>query len=246
MKKTLLAALAIAGFAVTTGAQAQQISYTPGDALLMFRATTGTGADKNLYINLGNLTSASFTSFNLDFASAGNILQSTFGSDWNRNTVYWGVIGGDNAVPSFTYASGSAAQTGMNADNLWQITTAIDQAFYAGVGSLATVGTVADSNGNNHGYSVFSSDAGGSPTYQDGRGFAYFDVTTIINTQTQRSLYFYGVDGDYNVLAPVTTGTVSATGTSFAVQSIPEPSTYALIGFGTLLLVMAYRRRSNA
>jgi len=239
MKKTLLAALALAGFVAINNASAQQISYTPGDTLMMFRAASGTGADKNLYINLGNLSSSSFTSFNLDFSSGGALV-TAFGSDWNRNTVLWGVIGGDNAVPNLTYGSSLAAQTGLTADNLWTITTAVDQAFYAGIGALATVGTITDNNGTSHGFSIFSSGASGSPSSQDERGFSFFDIGAIINPDSSKNLYSYSVDGDYNVLAPVTTGSVAISGTTISV--VPEPSTYALIGFGALLLVVAYRR----
>ena len=30
------------------------------------------------------------------------------------------------------------------------------------------------------------------------------------------------------------------------ISSVPEPSTYALLGFGALLLVIAYRRKANS
>ncbi len=241
MKKTILAALAIAGFVAINNASAQQISYTPGDTLMMFRATAGTGADKNLYINLGNLSSSSFTSFNLDFSSGG-ALATAFGSDWNRNTVLWGVIGGDNAVPNLTYGSSLAAQTDLTADNLWTITTAVDQAFYAGIGALATVGTITDNNGTSHGFSIFSSAASGSPSSQDERGFSFFDIGTIINPDSSKHLYSYRVNDNYDVLPPVTTGTVAISGTTISLQAAPEPSTYALLGVGALLLIVSYRR----
>ena len=245
MKKTLLAALAIAGFAVTTGAQAQQISYTPGDALLMFKATTGQGNDRNVYINLGNLTSVNFTRFNLDFSTVGNVLENTFGANWTRNTVYWGVIGGEGNTPSFTYATTRPVRSDLIADDLWMVANGVNQAFYAGTGVLASVGTITDSLGNSHGYSAFSSSASGAPSVQEEIGWGIFDVSTVINPSTEkRNLYYITVDGNYNVLSPVRTGTIEATGTTFKV--VPEPSTYALIGLGALLLMVAYRRRSNA
>jgi hypothetical protein len=51
---------------------------------------------------------------------------------------------------------------------------------------------------------------------------------------------FYSLDpvnGAGSNAAPVQGGTLS---------SVPEPSTYALFGFASLLLIIAYRRRSNA
>lgn len=97
MKKTLLALLACAGFVAVNNASAQT-GYNDGDALLFFRASAGVGADKNVVINLGNLSLGNVTGQGyapkvFNFGDNSSILSQTYGTSWfTRNDVSWGII----------------------------------------------------------------------------------------------------------------------------------------------------------
>jgi len=124
MKKTLLAALAIAGFAVATSAQAQS-NYNTGDSILFFRSTLNTtnysGAASSLLINLGSIGVAgsdyngtrNFNSININLSGNDSIVSQTYGTNWwNNPNLRWGVIGSawDNGnTDPFSYRIASVA-----------------------------------------------------------------------------------------------------------------------------------------
>jgi hypothetical protein len=71
-----------------------------------------------------------------------------------------------------------------------------------------------------------------------GAPFDYF--MSSLEGNLGEGVTFYSLDPANGVgsdATPVAGGTLS---------SVPEPSTYALFGFASLLLIIAYRRRTNA
>jgi len=242
MKKTLLAALAFAGFAAMNNASAQS-AYVDGDALLVFRASGGTGASKNIQIDLGNFSSKSFSSINLDLSSASSILGLTYGSGWySRNDISWGFIGANSADFSATLGikSGYSAPA-ISLGDLNTVQMGVDNIRLAGAMGNAGQGTV-----NGYAYSIYDTSNSGSFTAADDGGFGTVfsgTITAGINQYSTLDLYQYGTDLDAFVsLSPVMTGSASIASGVISVQAVPEPSTYALFGFGALILIVAYRR----
>lgn len=92
-------------------------TFTNGDLLLGFQATSGTGSTKNVFFNLGSGIAARD---NPTIGSIGNIsttLASVFGSSWySRSDVYFGVIGNLNGgsptgFPGTAAVAGDPSQT---------------------------------------------------------------------------------------------------------------------------------------
>jgi hypothetical protein len=160
MKKTLLAALAIAGFAAATSAQAQT-NYNTGDTLLFFRSTLNTnnniGAGNSLLINLGSIGASGtdyngtkfFSAINLDLSGNDSIVSQTFGTNWwNNANLRWGVIGSaqDNGLNTNTFSyrlSGITTPPNLNMESRVGLANAIDNAaIYAFGMPVSTTGLI--------------------------------------------------------------------------------------------------------
>lgn len=93
--KHLLTMLAVAGMTLFAS-QASATTYVAGDLLLSFRASSGTGSDKNLVVNLGQADTVyrNATSNLTNIVDVGTLLASTYGATWyNRADLFWGVAG---------------------------------------------------------------------------------------------------------------------------------------------------------
>ncbi len=122
MKKNLkllsLAALAMSGLAVTP-AMADNLNYVPGDLLMAFRLTSGTGSDQTVVARLGD--TAFFrdaTSNVLNIVNIGTLLDTTFGITagnvaWFENpNLSFGLAGvWSNATVGSTLQNGDPRQT---------------------------------------------------------------------------------------------------------------------------------------
>lgn len=96
-----LCALAVSALATGPHLDAQQVIYEPGDLLMGFRATSGTGSEQTILFNLGS--SVAFRDnpdqgivFNLN-----SLLSATYGLNWfDRADLHFGVAGvRDNRNP---------------------------------------------------------------------------------------------------------------------------------------------------
>ncbi|NBZ94937.1 MAG: PEP-CTERM sorting domain-containing protein [Proteobacteria bacterium] len=263
MKKTLLAALAIAGFAVATSAQAQT-NIGSGSALLYFnkiadKPDSGTvNLSNSLVVNLGDLSS-NFSSFNLSLNTA---LEAAYGSGWaTDDTIKWAVFGGFNSAAPTPYSYGfmySRPQSSLlDLVSVYNLSNKTD-AFYAEANApIYTTGSIASSLGVNHTTVVIENGTlssegavsnGAGPYAMDLNGFDAFNGTlaTFRYQTNSQNIYFNGLmnaQGDFGDQPAIQTGTISlGSDGTLSVNSVPEPSTYALIGFGALLLIVAYRR----
>jgi hypothetical protein len=295
MKKTLLAALAVAGIAASTGAQAQS-TYTTGDSVLFFRSTAGTGAGSSLLINLGAIGTrgtdyngtANFASINIDLSAGSSIVSQTFGTNWwNNANLRWGVIGSpwDNNANTDTFSyrlSAVASPVNLGIDQRVGLANDVDQATTLAFSQPSSTkglinGTYAygiSANGyvlNSPTVEVVTDNGDGTFTtnqvaqdnfiaYNEGADIAAYDkggfggilngpVSKDITLVTTQNLYAANntldrASGDFtSVGEPAQFGTVSVA--NGVVSVVPEPSTYALIGFGALLLIVAYRRANS-
>ena len=133
MNRPLKAALvALLGLSASLGASQAQpaASYNPGDLLLGFRASDGTGATKNYVVNLGSVDTLSSLStpklFGADGAIATDLI-SLFGADWStRSDLHWsvsGTVGSFSAVGSIPaktlFATLPESTPGVYETNLW-------------------------------------------------------------------------------------------------------------------------------
>ncbi len=76
---------------------AAPFAFTNGDLILGFQAKTGTGANQNVFVNLGPATSLRDNGNQGTLANIGTTLTAVYGSDWyTREDVWFGVIGNLN------------------------------------------------------------------------------------------------------------------------------------------------------
>jgi hypothetical protein len=112
IKTTLLGATAAALFlgAGAAQVQAQNTNYTPGDLVLFFQLTSGTGTTDQVFASLGNTATvfrdatpgASLSLLNINAA-----LTSAFTAGWGTSTSLYG-----GAVGSWSTSAGSSLQNG--------------------------------------------------------------------------------------------------------------------------------------
>jgi hypothetical protein len=247
MKKTILAALAIASIAAINSASAQ----TPAEAVnrslfLGFQATDGVGSNTNIIVNIGLPTALS--TLNLDISSA---LSSTYGANWySRTDLYFGVIGAVNASFGGDLANTLYASRERGGDSQKRNTSSTQAGVVNKISSLANQYTVNLNSGQTDGVAVYmvsgnddaeqDIEAGDWASFNPGTsGFDYFgNITTAIDGELD--IYRIVPTSAYiNNPAPVYSSGfyISAQG-----QAVPEPSTYALFGIAALLLIVAYRR----
>jgi hypothetical protein len=246
MKKTLLAAIALTGLVGFTSAQAQlktsngqydandySSTVAQGDLILGIQKTLGTG--NSLMVDLGsfaNLSSLGTLNLSSDLTAAGF---SNFGS-----TLQFGVFG---IASGTVYATTSLYNAYANLSTAGQNTLN-----YSGLVGPSQVFSGMEDAGQTTPSGVF---IGNSDTqswaYQQVIGFgAGIYGNSALNVAIGSDAYlsaataniagtgFGSIVGKFNI---DNSGVLTYT-------AVPEPSTYALMGFGALLLVIAYRRKS--
>jgi len=269
MKKTLLAALAIAGFAVTAGAQAQT-DIGSGSALLYFnwivdKPLAGESAkplSNSLVVNLGGLSSSSFARFNLDLNSA---LVAAYGADWSTSdNIRWAVFGGFsgqevNARLQYGAIYSRPEGLGGNLDmmTVFNLSAKSDELYSEANMPIYQTGSVISTTGITHKTVLIENGTldednvasnGYGPYNMDIDGLSYWQPTLATyqwQTNTQQ-IYFNGLqdqNANYGDQPSIKTATITlGTNGVLSVTPVPEPSTYALFGFATLILIVAYRR----
>lgn len=198
MKLTFTAALlpTLAVCALLT-APSRAVTVSSGDLVLGFRASGGTGADKNLTVNLGPASTyygaAPGSSFIVTSLSSADLV-STYGSNWaTRADLSWGVVGttGAGAVgiaPARTLWASRAETTPGTPSTPWirgstftlQIPSGTVSTLYSGApGSLSS----GSATGNSAVSSVIDSTLAGSWTVQEdftpGVSFRYFNPSVL-------------------------------------------------------------------
>jgi hypothetical protein len=265
LKTLILATVATASsaFAATT-----TDTFTNGDIMLGFFASSGTGAGQNLMVNLG-----SFTEFdNYDSAttnfSSGIVadLSATYGADWNTlGLVKWSLIGttgstaainGVNRKTIFTtiatgsapIAAGSDSIQGGNVTNITSIATGYNLATTTANSTVSVVMAASNANSMQARLTTANSVRFGPTNQILATGTSVLDFYAVIPTGVTPS--GLAVDSSEFLYAsgPNLLGsfTLDASGLSFTAQPVPEPSTYAALAGAAVLGLAAYRRRPAA
>lgn len=87
------ALLGITASALLPSTAAAAFTFNNGDLILGFHATSGEGAQTNVYFNLGNPISYRDGTFNPNLGNIGGTLASVFGSTWyDRDDIFFGAV----------------------------------------------------------------------------------------------------------------------------------------------------------
>lgn len=241
MKKTLIAFLALAGGLTASKAQFAANYLAPVDQDLIFavikindnNAATGTV----LQYNLGNSAFLDSTGHTANIASD---LSTAFGAGWaTDSSLHFALLGADGTPNSLWVGIASTSTF------IPQRQSSVGQSQAANNMDLLYVlwdnGTA---TGSGLGKSISAGDDASLGKYVDATG-----VNGIFNGSYALSSVITGTNNIFS-LAPgngngsqIGSVSLASDGT---VTVVPEPSTYALLGFGALLLIMAYRRKGNA
>ena len=250
MKKTIFAALiAVTGSMALNNAVAAPlydttnapISYTAGNIFIGFRANKdATGADKSYLLNLGNYGNFPILSGGasaVELFNVGSQLSDVYGANWHAsNTVTWGIFGIDSSkLPIYSSTSDDRVNT--------PITRSVAQAAgawtaYTGMGANYNQ---AIANGSILGNGVVTG-IGNNTWWKNIDAAADFGVyNSTIEAGVNTDLEFYSTTA--SAATRLTQFNISGSG---VISVVPEPSTYALLGLGALVVIVAYRRKAKA
>lgn len=258
------ALLAFAGALLTQSAQA---AFTPGgqatagDLILAFEATSGTGSTLNYEVDLGSFTQ--FTAATPTFSSI-NInadLTSIYGAGWfNDTALSWSVSGTQNSGATSggvrnktVFVTDPNAPTVWAAENASQLGTPVGKiAAVYNPSSSATAGTQANS------LSILTTDPSSYTQASVNGTYGAFNTPNIEATfaasgtspvtlaldQLQPGATTFAAGTSVLVNTP-DVFSISSNGTfAFGAQAVPEPSTYAMLLGGFLILWQLNRRKS--
>jgi hypothetical protein len=262
MKKTILPAspvalLAVVGLALSPGhAGATQPTVNATDVLVGFEGlNSGSPTGEELLVDLGPASQfqsgGTFTPVNLS-----NDLQTAFGTTWYVNSgtplVSWGLVGIDKfgALPGDVFDTVFLSQDAANSNPVGELNSSAASTTVSAITNtknqfaLQTSGTdnaeaaeLADSNT----YSFFSQNAFKSQAFKTG-----LDIEQINGDGPTDSTL------DFFQLTPATSGDATELGSfqlssggelSFTAGAVPEPSTWATLIAGILLLGFFRRNR---
>lgn len=89
-----------AGIATAGSSAMAAFTFTDGDLILGFQATSGTGSDKNVFFNLGSGTGFRDNGNQGLLGNISGALSATYGGDWyDRTDLYFGIVGNLNQNP---------------------------------------------------------------------------------------------------------------------------------------------------
>jgi hypothetical protein len=261
MKRKILttALVALAGLTLLSQSVQAQLTYSADDLFIGFQKA---GSLNSYVINIGqaslyNLPGASFT---LSSGSIGADLTAVFGSGWATDaSLYWGVAG----TPGSSIAGGDQANTlyASKAESLYgtqetPYNRAINQnipraeivnftSSYAGAANATNPKGMIQSTSIANDWQEFNNSSGTSFGYFDGLegnfaagvGGTALDLFRMQSGSTALGTY----RGTFTING---SGLISFSGAP--PSAVPEPSTYAMLALGALLMTVVIRRKADS
>lgn len=242
-----------AAFALTMlSAHAALVTYTQGDLLMGFRATSGQGAGTSYVVNIGQASGYRDATTYGTVPIAGNIdtdLTALYGSGWSSRTdILWGIVGtpsntatvGGDDVPTLYASKPGSASTG------WQIsgsstriavsTTIVSLqssfATYTASANSAAAVTMVDTDQNTWRQYMAT---GGNAAYTGGsKDFGAFaniegSLQDVLSLSRTTNASAGTIEGTFSI---------SSSGLTF----VPEPTSALLTGLGAVTLLLRRRR----
>jgi hypothetical protein len=252
MKRTLLfkpALLALAALVVVGQPAHAALTFANGNLYLGFRATGGTGATTDYVVNIGPASNFN-TNLTLTLAGISLDLTNTFGANWNtRSDVQWSIFGGTSSPNNILWGSkertnplAQSTPIVRRANGAQGTTFSSIQAF-----GLAYEGSTESSNLTGATVQLVASTNSYASFYTSGNDFGWTNLEGSFANGTSGSVLDL-----YNLL-PAAGGNGTYVGSftldnsgalTFGVASVPEPSTYAMLGLGLgALAVLRLRAR---
>ncbi len=244
-----LALLALAGMAFN--ASAATTAYSDGQLLLGFRATGGTGATKELVLNLGSYTTLNASNI-AALGSIGTDLSATYGASWNtRADLFWGVIGINNGVSGDVFASAAQSPFGTHPGPYQNVGYFSNQAAvglvqsvgqsYAGRTSGTNAKVAIETNTDSNPWDLALRDLGGFTSDFIDTSFSGGVATNAIDL-----FRYLGADAQAgNNAANVGAFTFNSSGQlAFAASAVPEPGRASLLIIGIAGAVLRRRRQA--
>ena len=222
------------------------------DLMIGFRASGGTGSSDSYLVNIGS--AANFNTnrdaATLSLGGIGADLTAKYGGDWySRSDLFWGMFGTTISAAPTLYSS--VARSDSNAQST-PPPSVTDPNNRSGTASQITSVTSAfnllspTANSTN---AAFQPNTASPSSYnyqvtQSGTDFGSISQWNNIQGNLNQILDLYGQNNSGTFwrggFSLNNSGTIA-----FNPTIIPEPSTYALLGIGAVLLGAAYRRKTN-
>jgi len=253
--KNILAASAIALVSVSSANAV--LTYTAGDVLLGFRTST-----KDLVIDLGSYTNFTPSNTNVLVAHLASDLVALDAS-WTTNTALsWGAIGYANpgASNGLIFVSKGETTPGTPVTGWTQTTKSNTTAIYNNISSYTNTGFTSQTSNTTVANGLITTPSSttsqdwnnyvtGSITGYSGISFGKFSSTIEANATggsviTSTALDLFKMTANGSGAAPLQGTFTLTSGGDVYFNAVPEPSTYAMIGFGGLGLLGMLRRRS--
>ncbi|MEK7951845.1 PEP-CTERM sorting domain-containing protein [Luteolibacter sp. Y139] len=259
MVKSLLTLAAACAVGAAT-ANAALVTYSKGDLLMGFQATSGTGSSTVYVVNLGAASNYR-DDVNTGTVSIGDIgtdLAAIYGANWNtRNDLFWGIIGTSSNIssetvngdigrvlyvsqPQVTTGDAGVGPAGLNATQRGDVANkvvAMGGTFdnYQSTGNSSVAAS--EGSGDANSWNSYLAPGG----VNSGGGVLDYGAFSQIEGTTSQTLSLFRVFSATSSSSFEGQFSLSSNGT---LTFVPEPTSAALAGLGTVLLV--FRRRRSA
>jgi hypothetical protein len=253
LSSALLAVACMAMIPTTTFARGG-ITVTDDDLILSLRATSGAGVNNNIEYDLGNISSIT-GSFSLNLSNdiggtnnyfggsntgllwsvVGTSYNNPQGSDATDNNLYYTVVNGGTPNPAPTALNGQHGVAG----TLNNLNLGLNGQTSNTAASTKGFEFVVNPTNFPNGYTTLLTSNGAD----NAQSFGYFNTSVENSVGVSANLY-ENIEGQGS---PELLGTFTLSNSDvLTFAPVPEPSTYILMGLGSLGLFVWARRRSYA